>query len=87
MSEIEVYDILTLEDNEEYSVLKKIKENNKTYLLLAPVDKEEVPNFDELKIVEEVIENQEVIVEDVTDDELLKSLSTKFLASINKDTN
>ncbi len=87
MSEIEVYDILTLEDNEEYSVLKKIKENNKTYLLLAPVDKEEVPNFDELKIVEEVIENQEVIVEDVTNDELLKSLSTKFLASINKDAN
>ena len=40
MKKIELYDIITLEDNTEYTVLKILQEENKKYCLLAPVDEE-----------------------------------------------
>ena len=82
MEKIEKYDILTLDNNIEYAVIQKQETNNNRYLLLAPIDKEEIPNFDELKIVKEIVEDNQVIVEDIDNDELLKTLSAKFLSPL-----
>ena len=35
MKKIELYDIITLEDNTEYTILKMLSEGNKNYCLLA----------------------------------------------------
>lgn len=78
MKEIELYDIITLEDNTEYTILKMLSESNKNYCLLAPVDEDEEPNMEELKIVELKKENDKTIVEEL-DKELNQSLAKKFL--------
>ena len=78
MKKIELYDIITLEDNTEYTILKMLSEGNKNYCLLAPVDEDEEPNMEELKIVELKKENDKTIVEEL-DEELNQSLAKKFL--------
>ena len=52
MKEIELYDIITLEDDTEYTVLKMIDKNEKKYCLLATVDEEEEPDMENIKIFE-----------------------------------
>lgn len=78
MKKIELYDIITLEDNTEYTVLKMLQEENKQYCLLAPVDEEEEPDMEAIKIVELKEENSKTIVEEI-DEELNKKLAKKFL--------
>ena len=78
MKKIELYDIITLEDNTDYTILKMLSESNKNYCLLAPVDEDEEPNMEELKIVELKKENDKTIVEEL-DEELNRSLAKKFL--------
>ena len=85
MKEIELYDILTLEDDKEYTVIKKIEDNNNIYYLLAPIDDSENPNLEELKIMEEQIEDDEIVLYEVEDDNILERLSRQFLSSIKKD--
>lgn len=80
MNEIELYDIITLDNDEEYTILKMINENGKKYYLLAPVDEEEEPDLDNVKIVEEVFENGRLKVEEVEEEQLLKKLSKEFLS-------
>lgn len=82
MKQIELYDIITLEDETEYTVIKILENQGKTYLLLAPVDEEEEPNMEEIKIVEEVIENNKIMIQEEEDEERLKELSKLFLSSI-----
>ena len=55
MKEIELYDIITLDNDEEYTVVKEIKEKDKTYYLLVPVDEEEEPDVENIRIVEKII--------------------------------
>ena len=59
MKEIELYDIITLENDEEYTVVKEIKEKDKTYYLLVPVDEEEEPDVENIGCMyhEAVIKN------------------------------
>ncbi|MDD5826872.1 MAG: hypothetical protein PUD25_03810 [Bacilli bacterium] len=78
MKKIELYDIITLEDNTEYAVLKMLQEENKKYCLLAPVDEEEEPDMEAIKIVELKEENNKTVVEEI-DEELNKKLAKKFL--------
>ena len=85
MKEIELYDIITLDNQEEYTVVKILKENEKKYFLLAPVDEEEEPDFENIKIVEEKIENNEIIIEEIDDENLLKDLSNKFLTLLREE--
>ncbi len=78
MREIELYDIITLEDNTEYTVLKIIDKGEKKYCLLAPVDEDENPDMENIKIVELIKENNDTIIEDV-EDELSQKLAKEFL--------
>ena len=82
MKEIELYDIITLDDNIEYTILKIINQNNNTYYLIAPIDQDEIPDMEKIKIVESKIENNQIIIEDITDNKLLKDLSKTFLKSL-----
>ena len=79
MKEIELYDIITLDNDEEYTVLQSLNEFGKKYFLLAVVDEEEEPDLENIKIVEEIKENGKIIVEEVEDTMLLQKLSKKFL--------
>ena len=78
MREIELYDIITLEDNTEYTVLKIIDKGEKKYCLLAPVDEDENPDMENIKIVELIKENNDTIIEDI-EDELSQKLAKEFL--------
>ena len=82
MKEIELYDIITLENNEEYTVLKILKENNKKYYLLAWVDEDEEPDMENIKIVEEKIKNDKIEIEEIEDEQLSKRLSKEFLSAL-----
>lgn len=83
MKEIENYDIITLINGMDYTVLQAIMHEGKKYYLLAPVDDEEEPNLEKLKIVEEVkIENKVTITEKI-DEKLREDLAKLFLVSMN----
>ncbi len=81
MKKIELYDIITLEDNTEYTVLKMLLEENRKYCLLAPVDEEEDPDVEHIKIVELKEENNKPIIKETTE-ETTKKMARKFLDSL-----
>lgn len=81
MKKIELYDIITLEDNTEYTVLKMLLEENRQYCLLAPVDEEEEPDVEHIKIVELKEENNKPIIKETTE-ETTKKMARKFLDSL-----
>ena len=85
MKEIELYDIITLEDKTEYTVLKMIKELNKVYYLLAPIDEEEEPDMGNVKIVERQQVGEKVIVKELENQELQQDLAKKFLTLLSKE--
>lgn len=85
MKKIELFDIITLENDEEYTLIKKLKKQEKEYLLIAPVNEEENPDLENAKIVEMIEENNKVIIEDVENTELLEKLSNEFLALLRKE--
>lgn len=82
MKQIELYDILTLSNDKEYTVLRMIDLEEKTYYLLAEIDEEENPILDEMKIVE-VIENNTLI--EVKEESLLKELTELFASALEAD--
>jgi len=82
MNKIELYDILTLNNNEEYTVLEIIDKIDKRYLLIAPIDENEEPNFDNIKIVEEIKENEKLVINEITDENIIVELSEKFITKL-----
>lgn len=85
MNKIELYDILTLNNNEEYTVLEIIDKTDKRYLLIAPIDENEEPNFDDIKIVEEITENNKLVINEVTDENIIVELSEKFITKLEEE--
>ena len=84
MNEIETYDIITLDNNEEYTVIKKINEQDKQYLLLAPVDENENPDLKSIRIVEQKKENNTIKIAEVENSDTIKQLTTSFLNELKK---
>ena len=83
MKEIELYDIITLDNDEEYTVVKEIKEKDKTYYLLVPVDEEEEPDVENIRIVEKIIKDDKIKIKDVEKNEC-KRLSDLFIEELRK---
>ena len=83
MKEIELYDIITLDNDEEYTVVKEIKEKDKTYYLLVPVDEEEEPDVENIRIVEKIIKGDKIKIKDVEKNEC-KRLSDLFIEELRK---
>lgn len=82
MNKIEQYDIITLDNNDEYTVIKIVKENDKKYYLLAWIDENEEPDMENIKIVEEIIEDGKLKMEEIEDEQLANKLSKKFLSAL-----
>ena len=82
MKKIELYDIITLDNDEEYTILKILNEKENKYYLLAKVDEEEEPDMENIKIVQEVLEDGTIAIEEIEDETLLKKLSKDFLSSL-----
>ena len=83
MKEIELYDIITLDNKEEYTVIKIIKELEKKYYLLAPVDEDEEPDLENIRIVEEIKKEEKTTIKDVVG-ENAKRLSDLFIDELRK---
>ena len=82
MKEIELYDIITLENDDEYVVINIINNNNSKYLLLSWIDENEEPDLEKLKIVKEISDDSEKNLEIIDNQELLKTLSKQFLETL-----
>lgn len=82
MKKIELYDILSLSDDKEYTVLRIMELNDKTYYLLSEIDKEENPNLEKMKIVEN-IDNKKLV--EVNDKKLLSELTELFASALEAD--
>ena len=81
MKKIELYDIITLDNNEEYTVIKEIIENNKTYYLLATVDEDEEPDLENIRIVEKITKGEKITIKDIESKDR-RRLSDKFIKEL-----
>ena len=73
---IEVKDIITLNGKDKYIVSGKTIYQNETYYLLTGI-----PNFKDIKICVEVKDNEQIILEKVTEPELLDKVLPLFISS------
>lgn len=78
MKPMELYDILTLEDDKDYTIAEMVTHNDSEYLYLIEVDKDENVIEENQKIVRRVIANGEESVEIVTEKEELDELTQIF---------
>ena len=85
MKELELYDIITIDNDKEYTILKNTNFNDRKYYLIAPVNKEEEIDAENIKIVEEIKKEGKIMIQEVINEETLKALSKIFLNSIKED--
>lgn len=78
MKALELYDILTLEDDKDYTIANMAIYNDSEYLYLVEVDKEENIKEDNQKIIRRVIKDGEDSVEIVTEKEELDAVTKIF---------
>ena len=81
--ELELYDIITLSNNKEYTILRMIEEEDgNTYFLLALMDDDEPT--DTLEIVRYVKDDEERI-EMIDDEDKLNLLKEDFIQLLDED--
>ncbi len=85
MKGIELYDILTLDNNEQYTITAKLEKNNKIYLMLVGIDEEENPIPEKSKIVEFVISN--FTIKEIEDKDELKLITLELSKDTIKELN
>lgn len=85
MKNIEIYDIITLKNQEKYTVIKKEKYNEKQYLLLSEVDKEENPKIENMKIVELINKENNLTIKEIKDTSVKSEVAQIFLTSLEQD--
>jgi len=75
---IELYDILTLENEKQYTVVKKLSYNDYEYYFLIEVDENE-DLLEEQMIVKKVVVEGEVGVAPITDEEEFEKVKDIFI--------
>lgn len=78
MTAMELYDILTLEDDKDYLIANMVDYNDSTYLYLMEVDKNEEVIEENQLIVRRVVHEGEESVVKVTNDEEYKTVAKLF---------
>lgn len=78
MKPIELYDILTLEDDKDYTIANMVQHNDSSYLYLIEVDENEEVVADNQLIVKRVIKDGDEAVEKVTDENEYKEVARVF---------
>ena len=86
MKEIELYDIITLDNKEDYTIIKIINDSGKTYYLLAPVDEDETPDLENIRIVEVKKKDNKTIIVDAKNEEKGR-ISDLFIDELRKGIN
>ncbi len=71
-----LYDILTLEDNNDYCIAKMLQKSGEYYFLLNMLENEEAT--DEFRIVKYVSEGADEYIEGIDSSELLEGLKEEF---------
>jgi flagellar biosynthesis component FlhA len=84
MNSIELYDILTLEDDKDYTVANMATYNDNEYLYLIEVDKEENLILDNQIVVKRVFKEGEESVELLTDEKEKEEVNNIFLDLFNE---
>lgn len=79
MTKLELYDIVTMSDNSEYTIIKTINYAEQKYYLLASIDKMEVPDMENLVIVKETLIGNQILFQEETEEQKLKEVSKLFL--------
>lgn len=74
MNEIELYDIISLKNGKDYTVIKILENNNKIYFILARVDENKNIDTNDIRIVEEIEKSGRKFVKEVDDDDLTNKL-------------
>ena len=78
MKPMEIYDILTLENDKDYTIANMVEYKDSTYLYLIEVDSNEEIIEDSQCIVKRIIKEGEEAVEKVTDNEEYKEVAKLF---------
>ena len=84
MNKLEIYDVLTLNDNKEYCVLRIYEELDNIYLLLVEIDDQE-EFTDSYRIVKQIYENDQMFIENIEDAEKINKLKEIFIPMIEMD--
>lgn len=77
---MEINDVLTLNENEEYLILDMAELNNETYLYSVLIDENDMPTK-EYAYLKKTEEDGEIYVEEVEDEELQKVLTALFTSN------
>lgn len=86
MELIELYDILTLENDKQYTVVKHLPFNGEDYYFLIEVDNDE-NLLDEQIIVKKVIVDGEAGIAPLTDEKEFKQIKEMFINMLYQDEN
>ncbi len=78
MRPMELYDILTLENNKEYTIANMVDYKDSTYLYLIEIDENEDIIENTQTIVRRIIKDGEEAVEKVTNNEEYKEVAKLF---------
>ncbi len=81
----ELFDIITLEDNKEYCIIRMLKKDNVDYFLLNMIENEEATS--EYKIVRYINEGNDEYIEGISDNSLLDALRQEFAKLLEQDDN
>lgn len=79
---LEIDKVLLLENGEEYLVLDKVEDNNKTYYYIAKLNETKTDIENNYKLVTIKEENNDKILEEVTGVETLKKILPLFESTI-----
>lgn len=85
MKDIELYDIISLKNGNNYTVLRMIQEQEKMYFLLAKVDENEEPDTNDIKIAEEITQDGKKYIKEIEDENLIEKLGDLFISAIDAD--
>lgn len=81
---IELYDILTLENNKDYTVVRELPYNNEEYYFLVEVDKDE-ELLEEQMIVKKVVVDGEIGVAPIEDEKEFNEVKQIFIDMLYRD--
>lgn len=76
---LEFLDVVTLDDNNDYIVLKVINMNNVNYVSLVNKD-----NYYDFKLLEEVYKSNELVLREVVDDTILEKIKLQTMKDMRK---
>ena len=85
MKDIELYDIISLKNGKDYTVLRMIEEQGKMYYLLAGIDENEEPDINNIKIVEQITQDNKKLIKEIEDEKLIEELGDLFISAVDAD--